>query len=830
MRWTWIWAAVLVLAGAAAAERVPLTVDFGGIEPTRPAFVKGGVPFARGALKSADNVRLLEGGIEVPLQVRALATWPDGSVKWILLDFAASANRSYCLEFGAGVTRAAPAGQSVRVAPYAVDEAPFPLIPPHDFRSVEVDTGVVKFSVRKGGSGFIDELWLDTNGDGKYSDDERIVADEKGDGPRTAGQSPFSSQRNFLNYVHVERPEDFPADSRFAKGALDRSRVRVEEIAVEEPGPLRASIRVRGCYLYDLVGSTAPYPPRRENQFTVRIHAWRGSGLIRAEHSFVFEGDPDRDFVRAMGLALDSKALASPAGGVDALYQSSSDTYDFYQAKAGKVESAEHWRGAAGTLGASASTWGLVAGIRHMRELYPKGLRADRDTGRVVAYLYPPDARPLDLRRYARREYGVGETGALDTEPGREYPELAAFSRSCSRGVGRSHDVFFAFHRKGEERSAAEALRVADRGAVVRAPIDAIAKTRALGDYATFAEGPCAEVWKAALKSLDWSLDARERFRWFGFFDFGDQQTRFNFQRAGRWENDWGRWGWGNNDGVGRPSEAFAMAYLATGTREYFDALEASARHSAEVDVLHTDTAVGTVDRVRGLSHRHGVQHWSDPYVGLRGSNCAGWRVYYYLTGEERLRDVLDEVADAAMADRYGSSAPAGSFEGGGSAATALLTMWEITADAKYRDAIKRLMETMPAPANAWAAGQSVSSGFLAAAADFHALANDAKAREHVVRAADATLGYVPRPGQSWPFSQVRALAEAWRLTGENRYRRHALKLLDEYGPAIVSDPRVRLERDQWPGGGFDFQVENTEFRNILALPFALRLVEGDRP
>ena len=812
-----ILAVLLITAGTAAAETLPLTVDFGGEESAHPAFVKGGIPFAKGALKSPDSVRLLEDGKEAPLQVRALATWPDGSVKWLLVDFSADARKTYALEFGPGVVRAP--------VPY--------FIATNTDDGVVVDTGVVRFSVRKPGSGFIDELSFDANGDGRYTDDEKVVA------PAAGGV-----QRNFLNYVHVEKPEDFPADSRFAKGVLDRSVVRVDEIAVEESGPIRACVRIRGKYLYDKVGTTAQHPPSKENQFTVRIHAWKGSGILRAEHSFVFEGDPDHDFVRTMGLALDSKSLVDPAGGIDALYQSSADGYEFYQAKAGKVDSTERWGGSAGTLTASANNWSVSVGIRNMRELYPKALRADRDAGRVVAYLYPSEARPLDMRRYARKEYGCGEGNGYDTEPGREYPELAGFSRSASRGVGRSHDAFFAFARKDKnaeadlsaialaEAEAAEALRLAERGVVVRAPLDTMAKSRALGPYALFKGGPYDDVEKNALKTLDYSLDAQERFRWFGFFDFGDQQSRFNYQRTGRWESDWGRWGWGNNDGIGRFSLAFANAYLATGERKYFDALESAARHTAEVDVMHTDTVVQETDpvRVRGLSHRHGVQHWSEPYIGLRGSSCIGWRVYYYLSGEERLRDVLEEVVDCAMTDRYANSGPVNSFDGGGSAGVALLTMWEITGDAKYRDKLKWKMEQTPAPENSWHAGLSVAMGFHEAALQFHDLTGDAKAREHLIKAADFTLSYVPKPGQSWPFSQVRTLAEAWRITGEDKYRRHAEKLLDEYRLALDADPRVRMERAQWPGGGFAFELQNMEFKNILALPYALWAFEGGRP
>ncbi len=46
-----------------------------------------GCPFPEGALRDTACVRLMkDGGGELPLQTTVLATWPDGSVKWLLLD------------------------------------------------------------------------------------------------------------------------------------------------------------------------------------------------------------------------------------------------------------------------------------------------------------------------------------------------------------------------------------------------------------------------------------------------------------------------------------------------------------------------------------------------------------------------------------------------------------------------------------------------------------------------------------------------------------------------------------------------------------------------
>jgi len=71
--------------------------------------VCSGVPFARGALR-ADQPVHVEGpdGTALPTQANVLGRWADGSVKWLLVQFAAAcpagADRQYHLVRGQGPT------------------------------------------------------------------------------------------------------------------------------------------------------------------------------------------------------------------------------------------------------------------------------------------------------------------------------------------------------------------------------------------------------------------------------------------------------------------------------------------------------------------------------------------------------------------------------------------------------------------------------------------------------------------------------------------------------------------------------------------------------
>ena len=79
---------LLFLAARADAETdVKLTVE----EPSgvqRIAWpVTSGIPLTQGALKDDKLAALFDGGQQMPLQTEVLSRWPDGSIRWLLLDF-----------------------------------------------------------------------------------------------------------------------------------------------------------------------------------------------------------------------------------------------------------------------------------------------------------------------------------------------------------------------------------------------------------------------------------------------------------------------------------------------------------------------------------------------------------------------------------------------------------------------------------------------------------------------------------------------------------------------------------------------------------------------
>jgi hypothetical protein len=195
-------------SAAQGAQRLLLSVAEEAGVARAPGHVTSGVPFPMGALKQDQHLRLLdEQGKEAPMQTRATATWRDGSVKWVLLDFqadvAARARRGFSLEYGEGVVRQAPAA-AVEVA--------------EDGLQVRAKSGPLLISLPRKETGLVREVRHDRNGDGAFDVNEAVFEG----GLRLS----LSLGKEWAERV----PRVLPP----------------EEVRIEEAGPLRALVKVTG--------------------------------------------------------------------------------------------------------------------------------------------------------------------------------------------------------------------------------------------------------------------------------------------------------------------------------------------------------------------------------------------------------------------------------------------------------------------------------------------------------------------------------------------------------------------------------------------------------
>lgn len=190
--------------------------------------VTGGVPFPRGVLGNAENVRVTLNGQEIAAQIKPTGTWPDGSIKWVLVtllaDVPAGGQTDYTLQFGRDISR------SGGPAPMATLQG----------KGAVVDTGAA-----------------------------RLTIDEHG---QIAGFN--CGQREVLT------PGDTCLTSMTTSGRVTYSTGNAPaEVTLEENGPVRCIISTQGR-MASADGAEG---------FIVqqRIEAYRGVPFIRINHRFI---------------------------------------------------------------------------------------------------------------------------------------------------------------------------------------------------------------------------------------------------------------------------------------------------------------------------------------------------------------------------------------------------------------------------------------------------------------------------------------------------------------------------------------------------------------
>ncbi len=326
-----------------------------GVE-RRGEVVTSGVPFPMGGLRNDAQVRLLDAKArEVPLQVRTTATWKDGSVKWLLLDFQtdvdAGKSTQYFLEYGAGVRRARiPGGVTVE----------------NEAHKMVIGTGPLRFEIAKERFGIFQNTFLDIDGKGTFEAGENVA--RKGFAPVIALAGLKAEE------IVVHGPE---------------------EMVIEEPGPLHAVIKVSG---WVDVGTT-----NRALQYIARVHAYAGSTAVPVDFTLVQKSDAKMLWLEELALRLETDfpgAMSCVAGGAvgeDGVVVRGDSQFSAEVLQLTENEyriSTTNGSGSKGRGGFKASGWmalrgtnsGVLVGNRHFWQQFPKGISARNNELRIELY------------------------------------------------------------------------------------------------------------------------------------------------------------------------------------------------------------------------------------------------------------------------------------------------------------------------------------------------------------------------------------------------------------------------------------------------------------
>ncbi|WP_442907753.1 exo-rhamnogalacturonan lyase family protein [Kineococcus sp. G2] len=645
--------------GGAAVHEVPLRWIDDEAPPALPGGATLGVPLPRGLVTGTEGLRVVDtAGTGVPAQFWPLATWPDGSTKWTGVALPA--------------TTAPSPGYRVLVAPGTanpLDEAGAPQVRvAEDGERVVVDAGGLVLRVARRGPALFEALELDGTA---VATGARLVSELAAD--------PAGRER-----------------TAFA-GA-------VEEVVVEQRGPVRAVLRLRGHHR-----GTAPGGDERSwLPFTVRLVVAAGGRSVGVVHSFVFDGDGRRDFLAALGVRVDVPLRAAPhdrhvrfAGadggvfreavrGVTGLRRDPGEQVRAAQLAGRATPPVETWAApvpqllhhvpawsqyrlrqrtadgfaiakrlgpglgwvdaaagtrAAGYVGVGDPGGALSVAVADFWQSHPCGLdvtgaagRAGEDSATVTAWLWAPDAPPMDLRPYndgASTPDHASQLEALEIT----YEDFEE-GFADAHGTGRTSELTLTAHPGTPAvQEVAEAVRALAAPLQLAATPQALHAARVFGDWAPVDRSTPA---RAALEDrleflLDFYRDQVEQRRWYGFWHHGDVMHAYDADRH-VWRYDVGGYAWDNSELS--PDLWLWTSFLRTGRADVFRMARAMTRHTGDVDVYH-------LGRWAGLGSRHNVQHFGCSAKQLRISNPAYRRFLHFLTADEHTGDLMAELVDS---------------------------------------------------------------------------------------------------------------------------------------------------------------------------------------
>lgn len=610
-------------------------------------YAQFGTIWKKGEVKKCAFQLKNEGGEIIPVQSRITAFWPDGSIKW-----------------AAHTADSKRMGKTVELIPAAESDKESAAVCLEGEEGWEFQSKELSVVIPKQGTEIFKNL---------------VISGKQ----RTEAAT--------LKLIMERRAYTESADTRIRyKGSGV-----ITEAVLEEAGPLMWSFCLKGKHrLFETGENIIP--------FIVRLKLYHDKDRIDIQHTFIYDGNEERDFVKGIGIALrcpiegdtfdrhirfgtdygafheaaslmlvwdhkhpgkiyEDQIKGIPLGdgqGVPwaeaqqlrkiALNCPIWDTYQIYQ------DSDIHFCIRKKTPGEGHCFLNALHGNR------AKGTMAFGGTnGSVLLGLrnfwekYPSG---LELNHFSA---DVAEavvwiyTPAAEAYDYRHY-DSKAYAETCYEGfsdfgatpygVANTNECSVEF--RAEMIPSAETLEQFG-ASVSRPPVffgepEYYHSVRVFGYWSLPARCSQAERWleEQIDKAVRFYLNEVEERHWYGIYDYGDvMHTYDRFRHI--WRYDIGGYAWQNTELM--PTMWLWLSFLRTGRSDILRMAEAMTRHASDIDTYH-------LGKMKGLGTRHGIRHWGCPCKEIRIGMAGHYRYHYYLLCDRRMEDVFEDTQDADFA------------------------------------------------------------------------------------------------------------------------------------------------------------------------------------
>jgi hypothetical protein len=615
-------------------------------KPKMPVGVNWGTPWVKGELLR-DEMLMLD---DKSIQSWPMAFWPDGSVKWT----------GHAAVFGSG---SASTYELQRGVPVSTE----PKINLEEHAEwIQIDTGAMQCRINQHDHYFIDSLIIDGKKIGEKA--HLILLTEK----RTVKAN---------------------------ETVLKQSTVKsdIEHVTVERKGSVQSVIKIEGKY-------AGQFP------FTLRLYFFAGISQIKVVHTFFYDGDAKCDYISGLGMKFSVNAkgelwnrqvrVATETG----IYNESAKlllsrrhrksgafrkqvfggvvTHDEIETlEPGSNKQVQSWNNDVSVLGnaegnavwndykfiqqtansykftkrtASTCSWidgffgergkgmiyaggengGLALGLKDFWQKYPATLEVSGlgvDDTSMMLWLWSPDGEAMDMRHYSEHTHTKSAYEGFDE------------MRATPVGIANTSEVFIKIYAEVPTNQELESFAaVCMEPPLLICEPEHYYQTKTLGVWSLIDRThPIKHYLEDQLDAcIDFYQQEIKQRSWYGYWHYGDFMHTYDPVRN-QWCYDMGGYAWQNTELV--PNIWLWYSFLRTGRQDIFKMAEAMTRHTSEVDRYHFGVYAG-------LGSRHNVSHWGCGCKEARISMAGLHKYYYFLTADDRMREILESVKDADLA------------------------------------------------------------------------------------------------------------------------------------------------------------------------------------